>query len=746
MNPSATHDIGTEFSLQNFAGFARPKENWYRLPNYWFDLWRVMREQSGQTRILADLKVAEYVIKHTWGYEDFECMIRLSLREIQDGRHGKHGTRLDRGTGLHRGIISDTAQHLTTLNLLEVVTDDHDAARITKHYRVRLAQEARNVAGQIQQYSEFNGFALPQTNYFPIPDQWTDLTRPLRSETAILGVEYHLRHAWGFNQQGLTDRVIDMSVDEVCNGRYMRQNDGSFQLDKQNQPTRIDNGIGYHTNRVREGMDIAVEQGFLVSTIRHNPITRLKERVYMLRYEGWPMGEVAHAPVIRSTRYTDALGEPAIISAPRVTSKEGNTEIAPGSTNSAPGSTETKPSSTETAPGSTGIKPSSTESAPSAPQTAPRTYETTVLPTEIPIKQYKQINQQQQNDVAVDKKIWNQSTDRLICIDLLRLFGFSTKIATTLTLPWTEQFEDTALKQLVGWIRYIEQSDSIRKPGHGFLRSKLQALEDAPLDLIPKSESATNLHWAEHFVTARCLVASEFDVPLLDLQGWWQTQRATMPNNDISLTKQGGAGQVAIVEDMSQNDSAISDRQIMTLDNVTSGYLSSDIVLADEICERLAILRRQAFGRSSTLFKTFAITRVTDPVIYCCFAESVSLCQRLHFQYRWGGVLIELGRSVGRVFEFDGDAACDKSMLAEIEAYQVALRCEVLAERSARRLKSVDLADFENETLFPISLDSEDVVIKLPRCSGNDSVLLRQIVKRIASGSFGGRDLRLAER
>ena len=55
--------------MANFSGFARPKSNFYRLPNDWFDIWHQARvELSGGSppaRILGPLKIVEYVIKYS---------------------------------------------------------------------------------------------------------------------------------------------------------------------------------------------------------------------------------------------------------------------------------------------------------------------------------------------------------------------------------------------------------------------------------------------------------------------------------------------------------------------------------------------------------------------------------------------------------------------------------------------------------------------------------------------------------
>lgn len=83
-----------------FEGFDQPRDNFYKLPNEWFDLLASIRrgdirpQDAGDgwqiPRIIAPLKATEYVIKHTWGWGRKHA-IRLSRSEIQHGRKGNGG-------------------------------------------------------------------------------------------------------------------------------------------------------------------------------------------------------------------------------------------------------------------------------------------------------------------------------------------------------------------------------------------------------------------------------------------------------------------------------------------------------------------------------------------------------------------------------------------------------------------------------------------------------------------------------
>ena len=103
-----------------FPGFFRPKSNFYRLPNDWFDIWADVRRMTGRSRILALLKIVEYVIKWTWGYQNYDEPIRISRRDFYRGRR-KGGRLLDRGTKLSSRSIEKALDLLEKIGLIQIV-------------------------------------------------------------------------------------------------------------------------------------------------------------------------------------------------------------------------------------------------------------------------------------------------------------------------------------------------------------------------------------------------------------------------------------------------------------------------------------------------------------------------------------------------------------------------------------------------------------------------------------------------
>jgi len=124
--------------LSDFLGFNKPEANFFKLPNEWTDI-------TAGLSSLAEIKVVEYVLRHTWGFQEFDIVKKITLDEFMSGRKGKDDMRMDRGTGLSKqGVITGIALALEH-GLLEVETDDTDKARIKKYYKLRMSEDRADV-------------------------------------------------------------------------------------------------------------------------------------------------------------------------------------------------------------------------------------------------------------------------------------------------------------------------------------------------------------------------------------------------------------------------------------------------------------------------------------------------------------------------------------------------------------------------------------------------------------------------
>ena len=99
-------------SGQSFEGFSKPEANFFRLPNEWTDI-------TAQVTSLAEMKLVEYVLRHTWGYSEYDIVKKITTDEFMHGRKGKDGNRIDHGTGLSNKSVIEGLHKAVEHGLLE---------------------------------------------------------------------------------------------------------------------------------------------------------------------------------------------------------------------------------------------------------------------------------------------------------------------------------------------------------------------------------------------------------------------------------------------------------------------------------------------------------------------------------------------------------------------------------------------------------------------------------------------------
>lgn len=115
-----------------FEGFDRPISNYFRMPNNWTDI-------SAKIKTRAELLVIEYVLRHTWGFQEYEGELKkITIDEFMHGRKRKGGGRLDRGTGLSKQSVVDGTKNAIEHGYLICEVDDSDKARIEKSYALNM--------------------------------------------------------------------------------------------------------------------------------------------------------------------------------------------------------------------------------------------------------------------------------------------------------------------------------------------------------------------------------------------------------------------------------------------------------------------------------------------------------------------------------------------------------------------------------------------------------------------------------
>lgn len=119
-----------------FDGFGIPESNYFKMPNIWTDI-------TADINNLAELKVVEYILKHTWGYQEYDSKKRITTDEFIAGRKARDGSRLDKGTGLSAPSVRSGLKKAVLHGLIEEEVDDRDKARIKKYYALRMRRNTQ---------------------------------------------------------------------------------------------------------------------------------------------------------------------------------------------------------------------------------------------------------------------------------------------------------------------------------------------------------------------------------------------------------------------------------------------------------------------------------------------------------------------------------------------------------------------------------------------------------------------------
>src|SRR5947207_2212341 len=117
-----------------FTGFSRPESNFFRMPNEWIDI-------TADIDNIAELKVVQYILRHTWGYQEYGLKKHITIDEFIRGRRRRDGTRLDKGTGLAEQSVRNGLADALTHGLIEEFVDAADRARVKKYYGLRMHHE-----------------------------------------------------------------------------------------------------------------------------------------------------------------------------------------------------------------------------------------------------------------------------------------------------------------------------------------------------------------------------------------------------------------------------------------------------------------------------------------------------------------------------------------------------------------------------------------------------------------------------
>jgi len=116
----------------DFDGFEFPKENWSKLPHQ-------LIESLSKFSSLGELMVVIYILRHTWGFQEFDQFKKITLDEFMHGRRTKERKRMNGGVGMSKNAIIRGLERAENHGFIKVQKDEKDPARIKKYYMLKMA-------------------------------------------------------------------------------------------------------------------------------------------------------------------------------------------------------------------------------------------------------------------------------------------------------------------------------------------------------------------------------------------------------------------------------------------------------------------------------------------------------------------------------------------------------------------------------------------------------------------------------
>ena len=137
--PSA-QTTATANDTRLFPGFERPENKWTKLPH-------TLIERLPLVETVGELKVILYVLRHTWGFQEFDLPKRITLDEFQHGRKRADGSRIDGGTGVSRCALNDGIRRAVAHGFLVQELEPHrDRGRQSHVYCLRMSNTGLRVS------------------------------------------------------------------------------------------------------------------------------------------------------------------------------------------------------------------------------------------------------------------------------------------------------------------------------------------------------------------------------------------------------------------------------------------------------------------------------------------------------------------------------------------------------------------------------------------------------------------------
>ena len=154
------------------------------MPNSWTDI-------TAEIDSIAELKVVEYILRHSWGYQEYGIKKHITIDEFVNGRRRQDGSRMDRGTGLSERAVYDGLRKAVENGLIEEEIDDSDRGRVKKFYSLRMREGAAEEATPQSLRSGVQTLHPPLQRLHPDPQSLQPGGAPIAPRTEKDTLERH---------------------------------------------------------------------------------------------------------------------------------------------------------------------------------------------------------------------------------------------------------------------------------------------------------------------------------------------------------------------------------------------------------------------------------------------------------------------------------------------------------------------------------------------------------------------------
>lgn len=141
---------------EKFGGFVPPVSNYCKLPIAFIEAFPLFSS-------LAELMVVLYILRHTWGYQEFDEGKRITLDEFMNGRKRRNGTRIDDGTGLTKSAVLSGLSKAIDDGFIAVEVNAFDKARVQKFYQLNMREGYESHTSEVGQSDSSGATSIPRT-------------------------------------------------------------------------------------------------------------------------------------------------------------------------------------------------------------------------------------------------------------------------------------------------------------------------------------------------------------------------------------------------------------------------------------------------------------------------------------------------------------------------------------------------------------------------------------------------------